>query len=365
LTPTQSRAQYLETGHILYVWEDTLVVQPIDVGSGKITGEPKPIADQIGANATGLAHFSASANGILVFRAEGVGARKLAWRDRSGLELEALGPPAEYASFSLSPSGDRVLIESQDENTSGREIWIHELEREVTSRFTFSPGDDANSVWSPDGQRVAFMSDRNGSPDLFIKDASGAGDPELILEDEAVLMPADWTRDGSHIAYMKLDGENGWDLWALPMAPSGEPFPIVQSQFFDARPSFSPDGKWIAYQSDESGRAEVYVRPFPGPGGKWQVSPNGGEEPHWSADGKEIFYLDVAQNIVAVPVETSPNFRAGVPTDLFEARLFPALQRNRFSVTSDGQRFLTLAPMESQSNPPTTVVLNWNGGDTR
>jgi Tol biopolymer transport system component len=365
LTPTQSRAQYLDTGHILYVWEDTLVVQPFDAGSGEITGEPKPLADQIGANATGLAHFSASDNGVLVFRAEGVGARKLAWRDRSGLDLEAMGPPAEYASFSLSPSGDRVLVETLDENTSGREVWIHELERGVTSRFTFSPGDDANSVWSPDAARIAFMSDRNGSPDIFIKEASGAGDSELLLEDEAVLMPADWSRDGSHIAFMKLDGDNGWDIWALPMDGSGDPFPVVQSQFFDARPSFSPDGRWIAYQSDESGRAEIYVRPFPGPGGKWQVSPNGGEEPHWSADGREIFYLDVAQNIVAVPVETSGNFRAGVPKELFEARLFPALQRNRFDVTSDGQRFLTLAPMESQSNPPTTVVLNWDSqGDS-
>jgi len=360
LTPTQSRAQYLTSGHLLYVWEETLVVQPFDAGSGKITGEPKPLADQIGANATGLAHFSASEDGVLVYRAEGVGARKLLWRDRSGHDIEALGSPAEYASFGLSPSGDRVLLETLDENTSGREIWIHELERGVTSRFTFTPGDDANSVWSPGGQQVAFMSDRDGSPNIFIKHASGAGDAELLLADDNVLMPCDWTRDGRHLAYMKLDGDNGWDVWALPVENPTDAFPVVQSKFFDARPSFSPDGNWVAYESDESGRSEIYVRPFPGPGGKWQVSPSGGEEPHWSADGTEIFYLDVAQNIVAVPVATTANFKAGVPEPLFEARFFPTLQRNRFVVTSDGQRFLTLSPMASQSNPPTTVVLNWD-----
>ena len=360
LTPTQSRAQYLTSGHILYVWEETLVVQPFDAGTGEIKGEPKPLADQIGANATGLAHFSASEDGVLVYRAEGVGARKLLWRDRSGREIETLGPPSEYASFALSPAGDRVLVETMDENTSGREIWIHELERGVTSRFTFAPGDDANSVWSPDGQRVAFMSDREGSPNIFIKDASGAGDAEILLADDKVLMPVDWTRDGSHLAFMKLDGDNGWDIWALPVDSPNDAFPVVQSRFFDARPSFSPDGQWVAYESDESGRPEIYVRPFPGPGGKWQVSPGGGEEPHWSADGREIFYLDVAQNVVAVPVTTTANFRAGVPEVLFEARFFPTLQRNRFVATPDGQRFLTLSPMASQSNPPTTVVLNWD-----
>jgi Tol biopolymer transport system component len=360
LGPTESRVQYVDPGHVLYVWEDTLVMQPFDADEGALTGEPRPIADQIGATGTGLAHFSASTDGILVYRTEGVGARQLVWRDREGHELQTQGAPAEYASFSLSPSGDRVLVEVRDEATANRDIWIHELQRGVTSRFTFAPGDDANSVWSPDGSRVAFMSDRNGTPDLFVKDATGAGDPQPLLADERTIMACDWSRDGNHLAFMKLESENGWDIWAMPMDGSGEAFPVVQSQFFDARPSFSPDGRWIAYQSDESGRAEIYVRPFPGPGGKWQVSPNGGEEPHWSADGREIFYLDAAQNIVAVPVETGGGFRAGVPDELFDARLFPSLQRNRFVASGDGQSFLTLSPMESQSNPPTTVVLNWN-----
>ncbi len=359
LGPTESRVQFVSPDRILYVSEDTLVVRPFDPSSGTFTGEPKPIADQVGANATGLAHFSASRDGTPRLPSRGRRRPPLLWRDRSGHETGAVAAPAEYASFTLSPSGEWLLVDVADEQNGNRDVWIHDLERGVTSRFTFDPADDANTVWSPDGRQVVFSSNREGSFDLYIKDASGAGEATLLLEDEYTVMACDWSRDGTHIAYMRLVPEQGFDIWALPVNGQGEPFPVVASQFFNARPSFSPDSKWITYQSDETGRDEIYVRPFPGPGGKWQVSKNGGEEPHWSADGREIFYLDPTGQLVSAPVTSGANFRAGQPATLFDASLFPAFQRNRLVVAPDGQRFLMLTPMESQSNPPTTVVLNW------
>ena len=257
LGPTESRVQFVAPDRILYVSEDTLVAQPFDPSSGKLTGEPQPIADQVGSNATGLAHFSASTTGVLVYRAEGVGVRRLLWRDRSGHESGTVAAPAEYASFTLSPSGEWLLVDVADEQNGNRDVWIHDLERGVTSRFTFDPADDANTVWSPDGRRVVFSSNRGGSFDLYVKDASGAGEATLLLEDETTVMACDWSRDGRYIAYMKLVPEQGWDIWALPVDGSGEPFPVVASQFFNARPSFSPDSNWIAYQSDETGRDDL------------------------------------------------------------------------------------------------------------
>jgi Tol biopolymer transport system component len=294
-----------------------------------------------------------------VFDSAGGSIHQLVWRDRAGRELGSLGEPAAYATFDIGPDPNRVVFDVFDDQTENRDMWVHDLERGVSSRFTFHEASDRSPLWSPDGSRIAFSSPRGSSRDLFIKNASGAGQAEVLLEDAKALHPCDWTNDGTYMVYMALGAETGWDIWAFTPDGSVDPFPVVQSPFIDARPVFSPDGRWIAYQSDESGRPEIYVQHFPEAEGKWQVSTAGGTEPVWSPDGSEIFYLDSGQNMVSVKVETGETFKAGLPDTLFEARLVPAIQRNRYAVSNDGERFLMLTPIDSQSNPPMTVVQNW------
>jgi Tol biopolymer transport system component/predicted Ser/Thr protein kinase len=360
LVEADSRAQFVEPGYLLYVREETLVAQPFNARTGKITGEPRPLADQVGASTVGLADFSASRDGILAYRAEvGIDVRQLVWRDRAGRSTGVVGEPAMYGAMWLAPTGDRIAVDVYDPQSEQRDLWIHDLERGTASRFTFDPGFDIGPVWSPDGSRVVFSSNRGESADLYMKDASGAGEVAELLVEEDELYASEWSRDGRYLMFLKRAANEPFDIWALPVDPPGEPFPVVESEFVDVRPDFSPDGRWFAYQSDESGRAEIYVRQFPGPGGKWQVSTNGGTEPQWSDDGSEIFYLDPGQHLVSVFVETGDTFRAGMPEVLFQARLYQRQQRSRYVVSADGQSFLMLSPMETHSQPPTRIVLNW------
>jgi Tol biopolymer transport system component len=285
------------------------------------------------------------------------------WRDRSGRELGQVGEAAEYMNSSISPDGQRVVVDSLGADGSNVDLWIHDLARGVATRFTFDAGYDITPIWSPDGSRIVFSSSRGeGSDALYWKDASGAGAAELLLTRDEDIYPSAWTDDGSVLAFGARSTDASWNIWALPMDGSGEPFPVLQSEFAEVRASFSPDGRWMVYQSNEAGDWEIYVTQFPGPGGKWQVSTNGGSEPHWSADGAEIFYLDSSQNLVTVPVTTGDTFKAGMPEILFEAALFPVIARNRYSVTSDGQRFLMLSPIGGESVRPISVVLNWHAG---
>jgi Tol biopolymer transport system component len=359
LVEVDSRVQYVDPGYLVYVRENTLVAQAFDARSGEITGEPMPVADEVGASGTGHAPFSASQEGVLVYQSEGFSVRQLVWRNRSGHELGVVGDPELYGVMSMSPDNTRMVVSVFDTEAEHRDLWVHDLERGTASRFTFDPATDINAVWSPDGSRIVFSSNRDGSYDIFLKDEAGGGDVEKLLSSEHAIHPADWSRDGRFLVYSVLAGGASWEIWALPVDPPGEPFAVVQSEFFDVRPVFSPDGRWLAYESDESGRFEVYVRRFPGPSGKWQVSTEGGSEPQWGPDGREIFYLDTAQNLVSVTVEAGDTFRAGLPEPLFEARLFQRIQRNRYVVSADGARFLMLTPLEEQSLPPTTVVVNW------
>ncbi|MBD3870805.1 MAG: PD40 domain-containing protein, partial [Acidobacteria bacterium] len=340
-----------------------LVAHPFDADAGVLTGEPLPLADNIGVDAVGLADFSASNDGTLAYRGGQTGARRLLWRDRTGRELGQVGEFAEYTNSSISPDGQRVVVDVMEPDASNMDLWIHDLERGVASRFTFDAGYDFDPTWSPDGSRIVFSSSRGeGSNALYWKDASGAGEAELLLALEEDIYGGDWSRDGGVLTYGVHSADTSWDIWALPMDGSGEPFPVLQSEFAEVRASFSPNGRWMAFESNESGDWEVYVIQFPGSGGKWQVSTNGGSEPQWSADGREIFYLDATQNLVTVPVSIGTTFKAGLPETLFDAGLFPVLARNRYSVTDDGERFLLLSPITGESIRPISVVLNWNAG---
>jgi len=363
LFETASRVLYAPPGYLLYVREDTLVAQPFDVDALELTGEAVPVAEGLGMDAVGLAHFSASLDGTLTYRAGETRTRQLVWVDREGEELGTVGEAGEFGDVWPSPDGSRLAFDMPEEGSGSYDLWIRDLERGVTSRFTFDAGNDSTPVWSPDGRTIVFTSDRGGAPgDLYRKLASGTGEEEVLLATEEEKYACDWSRDGRFLVFHSRGRETQWDIWALPLEDEGDPFPVVKTRFRELAPSLSPDGTLIAYVSNESGQDEVYVQEFPEPRSKWQVSTGGGRDPHWRADGREIFYRSFDARLMSVPVESREPFAAGAPAALFQARLQPAVVRSLYRPSDDGQRFLTLAPLGRDSILPTTVVLNWAAG---
>ena len=354
LAPAQTLVTYGPPGYLLFVRDRTLVAQPFDPKALKTTGEPIPLAEHIGTDSAGLARFSVSRDGILVYRTGETGNRLL-WVDRSGKEGDAVSDGGESRDPAFAPGGDRLAFDFADPRSGKTDIWIRDLRRNVSSRFTFSKGPAANPIWSPDGRRVVYTV----GTDLVEKAVEGQGEETVLLKSEEGKSPADWSRDGRFVAYASLAKETGWDIWILPMSGDRKPFPFVKTTFEEYNPAFSPDGRFLAFQSNESGRVEVYVQSFPGPGGKWQVSTSGGAEPHWRADGKELLYRTLDQKLMSVDVQTGGSFAAGAPRPLFQGRFDMTPTRNRILPTADGKRFLTVAPLGREAMTPTTVVLNW------
>jgi eukaryotic-like serine/threonine-protein kinase len=358
LSPAQTMITYAPPGYLLFVRDKTLVAQSFNPSSIKTTGEPVPLAERVGTNSVGLALFSVSREGTLVYRTGEVGTR-MVWMDRAGKELETVGDPAESRNPALSPKGDRLAYDLSDPRGGRADIWIRDLTRGVSSRFTFGATDEIAPVWSPDGTRIVFSDNRSGTFDLYEKAANGQGDEKLLMHSDEVKIASDWSPDGRYIAYVNQSKDTGFDIFILPTFGDRKPIPFVKTSFNEFWPVFSPDGRYIAYQSNESGRQEVYVQNFPGPGGKWQVSTTGGVEPKWRADGKEIVYRAPDQNLMAVEVKAGDSFQAGVPKPLFPARTAPGIARNRYVAARDDQQFLIVAPIKRESMTPTTVVLNW------
>jgi Tol biopolymer transport system component len=362
LAPAQTLVTYAPPGYLLFVRDRTLVAQPFDLGALKTTGEPVPLAEKIGVDSIGLARFSVSRDGILAYRTGEAGSR-LVWVDRAGKELETVPDSGESRNPVLSASGDRVAFGQTDPRTSLDHIWVRDLVRGSSSRLTFGDTNETASIWSPDGKQIAYRIDRRGPSDVVARAADGTGEEQVLLKGDALLIPSDWSRDGRDIAFTRFDKDTGQDLWVLPTSGDRKPIVVLRTPFNESNAAFSPDGRFIAYHSNESGRNEVYVRNFPGPGGKWQVSTAGGVEAHWSADGKEIMFRSPDQKVMAADVRTAgESFQAGVPKELFQGRFQPAVARNRFAPTPDGQRFLTVAPVGRDAMAPTTVVLNWWAG---
>jgi Tol biopolymer transport system component/tRNA A-37 threonylcarbamoyl transferase component Bud32 len=355
----QTLVTYAPPGYLLFVRDKTLVAQPFDAKSGKTTGEPVPLAEHIGTNSVGLARFSVARDGTLAYRT-GESGDRLILVDRGGKEQEAIGDPGEYHNPVFSPSGDRLAFDLSDPRSGKADIWVRDLSRGVSSRFTFGKGDAYCPVWSPDAKRIAYSVDREGSSDIYEKAADGQGEERLLLKSEEPKVVCDWSRDGRYILFMSQGKETGWDIWSLPTAGDGKPVPVVKTPFVELIPSLSPDGRFVAYSSNESGRQEIYVQGFPGAAGKWQISTAGGSDAHWRSDGKELYYRAPDQKIMAVEIRPDGGFQAGVPRAIFAGRFESGIARSKYQPTADGQRFLLVAPLGRESMTPTTVVLNWS-----
>jgi Tol biopolymer transport system component/predicted Ser/Thr protein kinase len=363
LNATSANALYTQ-GYLLFLRETTLIAQPFDARRLALTGDAFPIADQIRISGSmqPYAYFSASENGALAYQTSTeAGGSQLLWFDRTGKQIGALGDSAAYTDLELSPDGKRASVSIPDEG-KGRNIWLYDVARGLRTRFTFDPADQLTSIWSPDGSRIVFNSRRKGSLDLYQKAASGAGSEEMLLEDNLDKFPTSWSPDGRFILYVSVGASRSNDLFVLPLTGDRKPFPILQTQFSEPEGRISPDGRWVVYCSNESGRNEIYVAPFPGPGGKWQISTAGGYFPRWRHDGTEIFYLAPDNKLMAAVVNgKGAGFEVGAVKPLFATRIVFAAGY-QYDVSADGQRFLIDAAPEQAASTPITIVLNWTAG---
>ena len=365
LFAASSNAQYVPLGYVLFLRDGTLMAQQFDARKLQASGEAFPIGEQVPQSGLALASFSASENGALAYASGSNSLTHYVWVDRAGREVKVASEPAQGgAHFTLSPDEKRVALEP------GGDVWLLDLTRGTNSRFTFDPAIDSVPIWSPDGNRLVFASRRGGKLALYQKTSTGGGQDELLAPLSGALNtnigPTDWSRDGQFILSEQLSDKTKYDLVVVPLSGDRKPMPFLQSEFDEGHARFSPDGRWVAYTSNESGRPEVYVQPFPASGGKWQVSTGGGILPMWRGDGRELFYVvPTVGRLMSVDVKTTLQFEASVPKLLFTAAL--ALTHgmeagNHYGVSADGQRFLLLLPVQENTPSPITVVLNWTAG---
>ena len=354
-------------GNLIFLRGATLMAQPFDPGKMALSGEPVAIADGVDSfTSSNHGLFSVSDTGTLVYRV-GTGTQTaLTWFDQQGNPAGTLGDPGDYANPAISPDGSRVAVAMGP--VSSRDIWIMDVARGTSTRFTFDPARDDFPAWSPDGKNIAFSSNRNGQMDLYIKPADGSGEEKLLLKTDEPKTDARWAKDGRFLLFTSTGPKTSADMLALPFTGEAKPVSLLKTQFLPAEavPRVSPDGRWLAYMSNESGSSENYVRPFTpdapaGTGAKWLVSKGGGAFPLWRPDGKELFYLSLTNQVMAVEIDTSKGFQAGTPRRMFASPVVTA-PTVRWDVSPDGKRFLFAAPPGSGRTIPFTVIVNWAAG---
>jgi len=370
LADASSNALYAQ-GHLLFLREGTLMAQPFDTARLATSGEAVPVAEQVqsvlGTGTAGV--FSVSATGLLAYGGGGGrGGWVLTWFDRSGKQGRTLGDAVTLGAFQFSP--DRKSVAAGIIDRGNGDIWIYDVTRGLRTRFTFDAASDANPIWSPDGRSIAFRSNRKGHYDLYRKAANGAGAEELLYADDLDKIPTSWSPDGKFLLYHAGEPKTkaGLDLWALPLAPERlggaiKPVPVVHTAFAEFDGQFSPDGRWIVYESNESQRQEIYVTPFPppssGPGGKRQISTAGGAAPRWRQDGKEIFFVGPDRRLMAAGVAAKGDtLEVGEVRALF-GPIVVTTGIDPYDVSGDGQGFLVRTSPEQKSAEPLTLVENW------
>jgi len=366
-----SNAVYTPPGYLLFVRDRILMAQTFDADNIRTTGDPFPIAEQVESPSGGVfaqGQFSSSQNGVLAYVASGAaGLAQLVWFDRSGKVIAgsvSISAPSNSILWpAISPDGHAVIEDHFDAQTGLYDVWLHDLARGTASRLTFNSKTNRMPIWSPDGSHIAFHSNDGN---LYQKATSGVAPDEPLDNDARNKRADDWSRDGRYIIEeTQGDPKTEFDIWILPLFGDRKPFPYLQTQFAERHAKLSPNGHWLAYVSNETKRDEVYVQTFPTPGGKWQVSTNGGGYPVWSKDGKELFFISADRKLMAVEVKVDavrggPRFEAGVPKPLFDTRFLPT-DNSWFDVSKDG-RFLIPTIPEQEANTPMTVVVNWTAG---
>jgi serine/threonine protein kinase len=356
------------SGFLLFVRQTTLFAQAFDFKRQEVSGNPFPVAEAVSGfwEASGTVAYRNRLGGV---------PPQLTWLDRSGKTVGTIGDAGSGLNANdveLSPDGKRIAVTRTVNGNS--DVWIIDAARNMPTRFTFDAASDSQPIWSPDGARVVFRSNRKGVNNLYWKLSNGAGGEELLLEsDQTSIMPNDWSHDGRFLLFRSLGPQTGRDLWVLPLVGDKKPFPFLKTAFEEREGQFSPDGKWIAYQSNESGRFEIYVQPFPGPGGKFQISSNGGAQPRWSRNGKEIFYVSLESKMMAATLKVSPNaqsLESETPEILFPVRIangpvLPGANKQQYAVSGDSQRFLVNLAADEGATPPITVIVNWQPKATK
>jgi Tol biopolymer transport system component len=357
------------SGRLLFIRENTLMSQLFDAGSGQTKGEVSTIAEGVSFAYISYAPVSVSENGVLLYQSGGLaGGSQMVWYDRGGKLLGTVGTPGRIYAPSISPDGNSVVF--QRVSASGSDLWLGDLTRWAEQRFTTDASFKDGPVWSPNGDRMVFSSNRRGIHNLYQKTTSGTGKDELLLASSNNTLPTQWSRDGRFIVYWELDPKTKRDIWVLPMK-GGErkAIPFLHSEFNEFEGQLSPDSHWMAYTSDKTGQREIYVVAFPTGEGEKRISIAGGEQPRWRGDGKELFFVGPAGKIMAVAVKATagskPSFEPETPQPLFETRLVrsPVNPLFEYDVTADGKRFLVNSVAgRSPSASLLNVVVNWDAG---
>jgi len=368
LLRNDSNAIYAAPGYLLFVRDNTLMAQRFNPRNLALEVDAKPLADHVAVNTDiyrGI--LTASANGELLYQHGAAGGgSQLVWYDASGKPGEPVLPEtADYYWPRLSPDGSKLAVAIETNGLA--DIWVVDLARHTKTRITFGPQYSGEPVWWPDGKSIVFPYGPSGFTDsLYRQNADGTGSKEKLLETTGIRdFALSASPDGRYIAYMRFDPKSNtnWDIWALPMFPDkpGEqkPFPVVSTNFLDAFPSFSPDGKWLAYTNNETGRQEVYIQPFPSGAGRWQVSTAGGARPNWRKDSKELYFLTPDQQMMAVDVrQNGASLQLGAPHALFKATTVSGAN-GPYAVSADGRKFVMNTVRADAVTEPLTLITNW------
>jgi dipeptidyl aminopeptidase/acylaminoacyl peptidase len=345
----------------VYVRDRSLIAQPFDPKALRLGRDATPIAEDVAFSLRWDAFFSLSDQGDLAYETgHGLEMSQLLWVDEAGKAIGTVGKQTDYQGLALSHDGRRVAVTITDPVTRHWDIWIEDLARSTSTRLTFDPGNEWNPIWSPDDSRILYTSNSNGIGDIMMKRSSGTGAEEKVYDTQAFTIASDWSPDGKTILFQEqgTTGSNRWDLWIYSLEEHKARV-FVKTPFAEQAGRFSPDGSWVAYQSDESGKFQIYVLPSSGNGGKWQISTDGGARPRWSREGKRIYYLAPDSKVITVDVAAKGDeFTAGVPRELFPGNIKP-VNGPQYDISADGKRFLINTPIQRAEVAPITLVQNW------